>query len=161
MTCTPAGGITVAIGYGTCGGLIGLTATTSFPADFTFTVPYLPGFLYVQVYTAFFPVSCDWTVKLSDYSTEGLNVTGIIIAYGGSAAPAGFLLCDGSAVSRTTYADLFAALGTTWGAGDGSTTFNLPDLRGRSALGAGTGSGLTPRSLRRQRRRRNAFARHW
>ena len=48
-----------------------------------------------------------------------------------TAAPSGFLLCDGSAVSRTTYAGLFAVLGTTWGTGDGSTTFNLPDCRGR------------------------------
>jgi microcystin-dependent protein len=46
-------------------------------------------------------------------------------------APSGFLLCDGSAVSRTTYAALFGILGTTWGTGDGSTTFNLPDCRGR------------------------------
>src|SRR6185503_20590605 len=47
------------------------------------------------------------------------------------AAPSGWLNCDGSAVSRTTYANLFAAIGTTFGAGDGSTTFNVPDLRGR------------------------------
>lgn len=53
---------------------------------------------------------------------------------------AGCLLCDGSAVSRTTYAALFAAIGTTYGAGDGSTTFNVPDLRGRVPLGAGTGT---------------------
>jgi len=52
-----------------------------------------------------------------------------------SAAPAGWLLCDGSAVSRDTYADLFDAIGTTFGAGDGSTTFNLPDLRGRVFAG--------------------------
>lgn len=61
--------------------------------------------------------------------------------------PPGFLLCDGRAVSRTTYADLFAAIGTEWGNGDGSTTFNLPDLRGRAPIGAGTGSGLTARSV--------------
>ncbi|HID72544.1 TPA: hypothetical protein EYP38_01265 [Candidatus Micrarchaeota archaeon] len=52
-----------------------------------------------------------------------------------SAAPSGWLLCDGSAVSRTTYADLFDAIGTTFGAGDGSTTFNVPDLRGRVFAG--------------------------
>ncbi len=50
-------------------------------------------------------------------------------------APPGWLLCDGSAVSRTTYADLFAVVGTTYGAGNGSTTFNVPDLRGRIPLG--------------------------
>ncbi|MFP4322644.1 MAG: phage tail protein [Anaerolineales bacterium] len=53
-----------------------------------------------------------------------------------STAPAGWLICDGSAVSRTTYAALFALWGTTFGVGDGSTTFNLPDGRGRFMLGA-------------------------
>lgn len=61
--------------------------------------------------------------------------TGTIQAYAGSTAPAGYLVADGSAVSRTTYAALFAVIGTTYGAGDGSTTFNLPDLRGRAAVG--------------------------
>lgn len=54
-----------------------------------------------------------------------------------SSVPSGWLECDGSAVSRTTYAALFAAISTTFGAGDGSTTFNLPDLRGRTPLGKG------------------------
>ena len=54
--------------------------------------------------------------------------TGSILPYGGSSAPTGFLLCDGSAVSRTTYADLYAVIGDTYGSGDGSTTFNLPNL---------------------------------
>lgn len=60
---------------------------------------------------------------------------GIIWPYGGSAAPTGFLLCYGQAISRTTYANLFAVIGTTYGTGDGSTTFNVPDLRGRSVRG--------------------------
>ncbi len=60
---------------------------------------------------------------------------GTISPFGGASAPDGWLLCYGQAVSRTTYADLFTAIGTTHGAGDGSTTFNLPDLRGRSAFG--------------------------
>lgn len=62
-----------------------------------------------------------------------------------AAAPAGWLLCDGSAVSRTTYSALFAVMGVTYGAGDGSTTFNLPDLRQRFPLGkaaSGTGNAL-------------------
>ena len=67
---------------------------------------------------------------------------GTIIDFGGTAAPANFLNCDGSAVSRTTYAGLFAAISTTWGVGDGSTTFNLPDFRRRTAMGSGgTGTG--------------------
>lgn len=62
------------------------------------------------------------------------------LPYAGSSIPTGWLECDGSAVSRTTYADLFTAIGTTWGAGNGSTTFNLPDMRNRSPIGAGTGT---------------------
>lgn len=65
---------------------------------------------------------------------------GMIFQYAGSSIPTGWLTCDGSAVSRTTYAALFAAISTTWGVGDGSTTFNLPDMRGRSAIGDGTGT---------------------
>jgi microcystin-dependent protein len=52
--------------------------------------------------------------------------------------PFGFLACDGSAISRTTYATLFAIIGTNYGVGDGSTTFNLPDSRGRTHVGVGT-----------------------
>jgi microcystin-dependent protein len=58
--------------------------------------------------------------------------TGAILPFGGTTPPSGFLACDGSAVSRTTYVTLFGIVGTTFGAGDGSTTFNLPDLRGRT-----------------------------
>lgn len=65
-----------------------------------------------------------------------LAPAGIILPYGGASAPTGWLLCDGTAVSRTTYARLFSILSTTFGAGDGSTTFNVPDLRGRFPLGA-------------------------
>ena len=68
--------------------------------------------------------------------------TGSLFPYAGSSAPTGYLLCDGAAVSRSTYATLFGVLSTTYGSGDGSTTFNLPDLRGRMPLGAGTGTGL-------------------
>lgn len=70
---------------------------------------------------------------------------GTVAMYGGGTAPSGWLKCDGSAVSRTTYVDLFNVLGTTYGAGDGSTTFNLPDARGRAPVGAGQGTGLTNR----------------
>jgi microcystin-dependent protein len=61
--------------------------------------------------------------------------TGGIMAYGGTSAPTGFLICDGSAVSRTTYAALFAVIGSTFGGGDGSTTFEIPDMRGRAPYG--------------------------
>lgn len=61
--------------------------------------------------------------------------TGAITMFGGSTAPDGYLLCDGGAVSRSTYSDLFTAIGTTYGIGDGSTTFNVPDLKGRVPVG--------------------------
>lgn len=61
--------------------------------------------------------------------------TACVLPYAGSSAPTGFLVCDGAAVSRATYATLFAVIGTTYGSGDGSTTFNLPDCGGRVVAG--------------------------
>lgn len=93
------------------------------------------------------PVGTSYLI-IGAVSSTGAGVpAGSLQAYAGSSAPSGWLLCDGSAVSRTTYARLYAAIGTTWGAGNGSTTFNVPDLRGRTPIGAGTGSGLTARTL--------------
>ena len=74
--------------------------------------------------------------------------TGTIMSWSNSTVPSGFLECNGSAVSRTTYSDLFAVVGTTYGSGDGSSTFNLPDLQdnhpigvsGSKALGTKAGS---------------------
>lgn len=68
---------------------------------------------------------------------------GTILMYGGTRLPFGFLWCNGSAVSRTVYADLFNAIGTAFGSGDGSTTFNLPDYRGRFPQGADGDLGQT------------------
>lgn len=69
-----------------------------------------------------------WTVRKLGDDTDG-NPIGTILAFAGNGAlPDGYLLCDGAAVSRTNYADLFAVIGTTYGAGNGSTTFNLPLL---------------------------------
>lgn len=67
--------------------------------------------------------------------------TGTISAFGGTEIPVGTLLCNGQAVSRTTYADLFGVIGTNFGSGNGSSTFNLPDLRERFAVGASSGDG--------------------
>ena len=64
--------------------------------------------------------------------------TGMVAAFAMTSAPTGWLTCDGTAVSRTTYSDLFTAIGTTWGSGDGTTTFNLPDLRGAFLRGTGS-----------------------
>lgn len=68
----------------------------------------------------------------------GSAPAGSILMFGGTTAPTGWLLCNGSAVSRTTYATLFTAIGTNYGVGDGSSTFNLPDLQGRMPVGKGT-----------------------
>ena len=73
--------------------------------------------------------------------------SGSIIAFAGSSAPTGFLICDGSAISRTTYATLFAVVSTTYGLGDGSTTFNLPDLRERVIAGKATSPSLLTSAL--------------
>lgn len=69
------------------------------------------------------------------YTDSHISVAGCIQAYAGNTLPNGWLLCDGSAVSRTDYADLFTAIGTLYGAGDGSTTFNLPNLTDRVIWG--------------------------
>lgn len=71
----------------------------------------------------------------SGFSTSTLTPVGAVMDYAGATAPSGWLLSYGQAVSRTTYSALFTAIGTTYGVGDGSTTFNLPDLRGRVVAG--------------------------
>lgn len=82
----------------------------------------------------------------SDWGNVGSSgsPSGVVVPFAGSAAPEGYLLCDGAAVSRSTYADLFGVVGEAYGAGNGSTTFNLPDLRGRGVFGkddmGGTGA---------------------
>lgn len=77
----------------------------------------------------------------------GGNV-GDFVDYAGTTAPAGCLVCDGSAVSRTTYAALFAVIGTTWGVGDGSTTFNIPNAERMVNVGSGgTGTGTLGNSV--------------
>jgi microcystin-dependent protein len=85
----------------------------------------------------------DYT-DLTNTPSNGVPV-GALLPYGGSSAPSNWLICDGSAVSRVTNATLFSVIGTAYGMGDGSTTFNLPDLRQRFPLGlasSGTGSSL-------------------
>ncbi|HUW61601.1 MAG TPA: tail fiber protein [Candidatus Bathyarchaeia archaeon] len=74
---------------------------------------------------------------------------GSLVPYAGAEVPTGFILCDGRAVSRTTYEGLFLAIGVVWGAGDGSTTFNVPDFRGKTTVGAGDDNSpdLTARAL--------------
>jgi microcystin-dependent protein len=74
-------------------------------------------------------------VPAAQLPLAALLPSGVMLPYGGASAPAGWLLCFGQAVSRTTYAALFAVLGTAYGSGDGSTTFNVPDFRGRVPAG--------------------------
>lgn len=64
--------------------------------------------------------------------------TGTVIAFAANSAPNGYLICNGAAVNRTTYAELFAVIGTTYGSGDGSTTFNVPNLTDKFIQGSGT-----------------------
>lgn len=87
--------------------------------------------------------------NISERGTDGITVeraipasqpgdvfpAGVVALWAGAAAPTGWIICDGSAVSRATYDDLFANIGTTWGPGDGSTTFNIPDFRDRVPVG--------------------------
>jgi microcystin-dependent protein len=77
-------------------------------------------------------------------SVVTVSPSGSIIMYGGAAAPSGYLLCDGSAVSRSTYSALFSAIGSAYGIGDGSTTFNIPDFRGIFPRGVDNGAGNDP-----------------
>jgi len=80
-------------------------------------------------------------------ATDIVMPTGSIIVYAGSSAPTGFLFCDGSAISRTTYATLFGVLSTTYGAGDSSSTFNIPDIRGRVIAGKEASASLLTSAL--------------
>lgn len=73
--------------------------------------------------------------KLDAGAVSVLMPTASIMPYAGSSAPTGYLLCDGAAISRSTYSTLFGLLATTYGSGDGSSTFNIPDLRGRVIAG--------------------------
>ena len=76
--------------------------------------------------------------KLSTAAQQALIPAGAVMPFAMNSAPSGWLAADGTAVSRSTYAALFAAISTTHGAGDGSTTFNLPDLRGIFVRGSGS-----------------------
>ena len=80
-------------------------------------------------------VTSDGDGSFSYTTPTAAFLSGMIMPYGGSSAPSGWLLLYGQAVSRSTYSSLFSAIGTTYGVGDGSSTFNLPDLRGRTIAG--------------------------
>jgi microcystin-dependent protein len=90
------------------------------------------------------------SAKLDAGAISTLMPTGSVLPYAGSSAPTGYFLCDGSAKSRTTESALFAIIGTTYGAGDGSTTFSLPDLRGRVIAGQDDMGGTSANRLTNQ-----------
>lgn len=107
----------------------GVTIVTGNSTDVTTTVPVV------------LPAAPTTTLQAATKGyVDGLtgSPAGIIAPFAGTSAPSGWLACQGQAISRSTYATLFTAIGTTWGSGDGSTTFNLPDLRGMFLRGTGT-----------------------
>lgn len=88
--------------------------------------------------------------KLATGAVPSSMPSGAVIPFAGSTEPSGWLFCFGQAISRTTYAELFAAVSTTYGVGDGSTTFNLPDLRGRVVAGQDDMGGTSANRLTNQ-----------
>lgn len=118
MTCSDLGTVTTAaINGGTIGSSV--TATTQTQGD-------------------------NSTKLATTAYVDGVLPSGAVLPFAIATAPTGWLECDGSAVSRTTYADLFTAIGVTYGSGDGSTTFNVPDIRGRFVRGWDHGAGVDP-----------------
>lgn len=80
--------------------------------------------------------------SIKDIYGRGQIPAGTVSAFAGATAPDGYLVCNGGAISRTIFSDLFAAVGTTYGAGNGTTTFNIPDLRGEFLRGLDGGRGV-------------------
>jgi len=87
-------------------------------------------------------VNADEAVSKGQLDAKPSVNAGYVLPFATSSVPSGYLECNGSALSRTVYADLFAIIGTTYGAGDGSTTFNIPDLRGEFIRGFDNGRGI-------------------
>ena len=113
---------------------VALRAPDNVASDVTLTLPSNDG-------NANDVLQSDGSGNLSFTALPQAVPSGTVHLFATTTAPTGYLECDGSAVSRTTYADLFAIIGTTWGAGDGSSTFNLPDLRGEFVRGWDNGKG--------------------
>jgi microcystin-dependent protein len=84
---------------------------------------------------------------LNSINSKSSLPSGTVTSFAGNNAPKGWLLCNGETVSRETYKNLFEIIGTIYGNGDGTTTFTLPDMRGKVSVAAGTGAGLTNRVL--------------
>jgi microcystin-dependent protein/predicted nucleic-acid-binding Zn-ribbon protein len=122
----------------TIGGTLGVTGTSTFTGAAALN----------GGGTSTTPTTGDNTTKVAttafvQTALANATISGSIQMWPTASAPTGWLICDGSAVSRTTYATLYGVIGTTFGVGDGSTTFNLPNYQGRSPLGASTAYSLT------------------
>jgi hypothetical protein len=87
------------------------------------------------------PIGLNHETETARPGIDSITEVGSIYGTARSTVPSGYLLCDGSTISRTAYSRLFSAIGVTYGVGDGSTTFTIPDLRGAVPRGAGTSSG--------------------
>lgn len=86
----------------------------------------------------------DLSASVTSQAVSQLVPSGVVMAYAGATAPGGWLLCEGALIGRTVYANLFAAIGVAHGSGDGSTTFALPDYRGRFMRGRSNASANDP-----------------
>ena len=113
---------------------VALRAPDNVSSDVTLTLPGTDG-------NANDVLQSDGSGNLSFTALPQAVPTGSVHMMATTTAPSGYLECDGTAVSRTTYADLFSTIGTTWGEGDGSSTFNVPDLRGEFVRGWDNGKG--------------------
>ena len=116
---------------------VAIQAPSNVASDITLTLPSSDG-------NANDVLQSDGSGNLSFTALPQAAPTGSVHMMATTTVPSGYLKCDGAAVSRTTYADLFTTIGTTWGAGDGSSTFNLPDLRGEFVRGWDNGKGTDP-----------------
>ena len=149
-------------GAATVGGALTLTTDLTVPNGGTGVSTFTDkGMLYGQAGSAILATAAGTEGQLLRAGSSGVpafstvsavNPAGAIIMYGAATAPTGYLKCDGSNVSRSTYADLFTAIGTTYGIGDGSLTFGIPNLESRFPIGydggssyalAGTGGAIT------------------
>lgn len=117
-------------------------------ADYTITLPNLPSSTLPVVMSNAGTLSTQQITNAQTFNF-GLVPVGALMPYYGASAPQGFLLCDGMAVSRSTYAALYAVIGDAAGNGDGSTTFNVPDVRGLFLRGVSGTSGNDPDTLTR------------
>ena len=113
-------------------------------ANNTNTAPLAAALLADGYPVAAIPGSAEWNELLRNLSERLFNLdhAGMIAPYAGEVVPTGWLWCNGAAVSRTTYDDLFAAIGIKWGAGDTTTTFNLPNFINRKPRGAAALAGV-------------------